>query len=378
MGTIKYKYALNGDGEKIKISDVTPEIRKATKFTCISCGNELVACIKKGKKQPHFRHKSQVDCNLETYLHKMGKYTFVKAYKECLAQGKPFNITLERRVSCVKDNNCPVKPLYSEWSCCWDKKRETFDLTQFYDSIGEEQPIGSFIADVLLKSDKGHQPILIEIMVSHACEEAKIQSGYRIIEIGLNKEEDLELIESCHLCDTEEGCGDHYRPRRSKHKEPTVQFYNFRDPPKEVLNVFKIQQFAVYRANPSHFSLNESVPCGKKDELIKRHRSENKLLYEILFFKEDLWGAGRFVFGVAKAFERGIKIRNCFLCRYHAINENRFSPDDMPIFCKIYKQLQTPPQCHSTRAINCKAFIPDKKAYEPYLSYFEHFEEVFY
>ena len=375
MGTIKYKYALNGEGEKIKISDVTPEIRKATRFTCISCGNELVACLKEDKKQRHFRHKAQVDCNPETYLHEMGKYTFIKTYKECLVQGKPFIISLKRRVSCVKETNCSVKHRYG----CWDYKTEPFDLTQYYDVITEEKTIASFRADVLLESSKGHQPILIEIKVSHACSEAKLDSGRPIIEIELNKEEDLVLIESCHLCDKWEEHGDHFRPRRGKHEDPIVKFYNFRESKKKLLNYFKIHQFAVYRNNPSHFSLNETAPCGEKDELIRRHRNENKLLYEILFFNEGLWGADRFVFGVAKAFESGIQIRNCFLCRYHAINENRLTiVDDLPIFCKIYKQLQTNPRCHSTQATNCNAFIPDKKAYEPYLTFFDEFEEVFY
>ncbi len=193
----------------------------------------------------------------------------------------------------------------------------------------------------------------------------------------------MELIESGHLYDTEGTNGEYYKENsgtwRNSFEEPTVKFYNFREPQKELLNLFKIHQFAVYRNNPSRFSLNETVPCGEKDELIKRHRRENNLLFEILFYNEGLWGAGRFVFGVSKAFESGIKIRNCFLCRYHAINENRLTlDDDKPVFCKAYKQLQTNPRCHSTQAINCKAFSPDKKAYEYYLSYFDDYEVIFY
>jgi hypothetical protein len=86
-----------------------------------------------------------------------------------------------------------------------------------------------------------------------------------------------------------------------------------------------------------------------------------------------------FVFGVSKAFERGFKIRNCYLCKYHAINENRITPDDdKPIFCKMYKILQTKPQCHSTQAINCTAFDPSKAAYERYLFYSYRCEEIVY
>ncbi|MBO7082475.1 MAG: hypothetical protein J6W30_01375 [Bacteroidales bacterium] len=385
MGIIKYKRAKNDNDEIVNIEEVTPEIRKANKFTCISCGQELSACLG-SKNQHHFRHKTEVDCNIETYLHKMGKYTFVKAYTECLAKGKPFIITLKRKVSCVKEGNCQVRHYYGSYpDVCNTYGWEDFDLTQYYDSVAEEQTVGSFVADILLNSSKGYPPILVEIMVSHACEENKKQSGYRIIEIELHKEEDLELIESCQLRQSEPTERDYYldidsrNTRRNKEKAPTVKCYNFRGAKKELLNYFKVYQFAIYKNNPSRFSLNETVQCGEKDKLIERHRKENNLLYEILFYNEGLWGAGRFVFGVAKAFERGFNIRNCFLCRYHANNENRFTQEeDKPFFCKLYKKLQTKPQCNSTQAINCDAFVPDKKAYANYLLFSDSYEEITY
>lgn len=167
--------------------------------------------------------------------------------------------------------------------------------------------------------------------------------------------------------------------KKEKSKEPTIKCYNFRNANIRLLNLYKVYQFAVLLDNPSHFSLNETFSCGEKDKLIERHRKENKLLYEILFFENNLWGYDRFVFGVSKAFERGFKIRNCYLCKYHASNENRFTPNvDKPIFCKMYKILQTKPQCHSTQAINCTAFNPSKGAYERYLFYSYKCEEIVY
>ena len=229
MGTIKYKRAKNSNNEIVNIEEVTPEMRKATKFTCISCGQELSACLG-SKNQHHFRHKAEVDCNLETYLHKMGKYTFVKTYTECLNQRKPFIITLKRKVSCVKEENCPVRHFYGGFpDVCNTYGWEDFDLTQYYDSVAEEQAVESFVADILLKSSKGYQSILVEIKVSHACEESKIQSRNRIIEIELHKEEDLELIESCQLKQSEPAEKDYYieaerrKSRRNKNESPTVK-----------------------------------------------------------------------------------------------------------------------------------------------------------
>lgn len=384
MSNIKYKYALNSSKEIISIDEVNPEIRKTNQFKCISCGKDLSACLG-SKNKHHFRHKTDVDCNFETYLHKMGKHAFIKTYTDCLTQRKPFNITIKRKVSCSKEETCPIKPIHEGFhEGCSHYDWQTFDLTQYYDSISEERPIDSFVADVLLTSSKGHQPILVEIKVSHACEEGKIQSGYPIIEIGLEKEEDLELIESCQLKETESINEEHsgiigYGLKMDKAEEPIIKCYNFRNANMRLLNLYKVHQFAVLRDNPSHFSLNETISCGEKDKLIERHRKENKLLYEILFFEDNLWGYDRFVFGVSKAFERGIKIRNCYLCKYHASNENRLTPDvDKPIFCKMYKIIQTKPQCHSTQAINCTAFNPSKGAYERYLFYSYKCEEIVY
>ena len=404
---IKYKRAKNDNDEIVNIEEVTPEMRNATKFTCISCGNELLACLG-SKNQHYFRHKTEVDCNPETYLHKMGKYTFVKAYRECLAHGKPFNITLKQKVACVKEENCQVRHSFGDIpDVCSTYEWRNFDLTQYYDCVAEEEHVESFVADILLKRSKDDQPILVEIMVSHACEESKIQSGFRIIEIELNKEEDLDLIESCQLKQTELSDNDYFKTNRNKNRKneeeaPIIRFYNFHDAKKELLNCHEVHQFAIYKNNPSHFSLNEIVLCGEKDKMIERHRNENKLLYEILFyggvslderfvfvpqgneiFMVETQADERFAFGVSKAFERGFKIRNCFLCRYHARNENRFTEEeDKPIFCKAYKKLQTTPQCHSTQAINCKAFVPDKRVYEDYLSfsdrYPDSYEEIFY
>ena len=387
---VKYKRAKNDNDEIVNIGEVTPEMRKATRFTCISCGNELSACLG-SKNQHYFRHKTEVDCNPETYLHKMGKYTFVKAYRECLAHGKPFNITLKQKVACVKEENCQVRHSFGDIpDVCSTYEWRNFDLTQYYDCVAEEEHVESFVADILLKRSKDDQPILVEIMVSHACEESKIQSGFRIIEIELNKEEDLDLIESCQLKQTELSDNDYFKTNRNKNRKneeeaPIIRFYNFHDAKKELLNCHEVHQFAIYKNNPSHFCLNETVLCGEKDKMIERHRKENNLLYEILFYggfsldeRFVFWDDGfvyetnadeRFAFGVAKAFERGFKIRNCFLCRYHAFNWHTCPQEEEyePIICKAYKKLQTKRLCYSTQAINCRAFVPDKRAYEKYL-----------
>ena len=67
------------------------------------------------------------------------------------------------------------------------------DLKQFYDTCTEEAQIDGFVADLLLTNSNNPkiQPLLIEICVTHACEEDKIKSGLKIIEITIKKEKEV-------------------------------------------------------------------------------------------------------------------------------------------------------------------------------------------
>ena len=103
------------------------------------------------------------------------------------------------------------------------------------------------------------------------------------------------MIESCQLKQTELSDSDCLKTDRRKNRKneeegPIVRFYNIHDAKEELLNRHVVHQFAIYKNNPSHFRLNETVLCGEKDKMIERHKNENKLLYEILFYGE--WGGG--------------------------------------------------------------------------------------
>lgn len=66
-----------------------------------------------------------------------------------------------------------------------------------------------------------------------------------------------------------------------------------------------------------------------------------------------------FVEEAERAFLKGIKIKNCFLCRYHAINTGYIISDEFqPIFCKFYKSAK-----NSNFAAQCEIYRPDKKVF---------------
>lgn len=188
MAEIKYQYAYDENGKIVSINDYTKEDSRLHSYKCIGCGKELLPrAIGSKSRKAHFYHKELVDCNGETYIHKLGKLlikrkfdnnnTFIVSYpvsKEC----NNYDCTL-RNIKCQKDT-----------------VMETIDLKKYYDTCREEVIIEGFVADLLLTNsrDLNIPPILIEICVTHPCDVKKRNSGLKIIELTLRKEQDLIFL----------------------------------------------------------------------------------------------------------------------------------------------------------------------------------------
>ncbi|WP_143558041.1 hypothetical protein [Solemya velum gill symbiont] len=135
------------------------------------------------KKVKYFSHKSVGDCSRETFLHKLGKEVFRSEYTNCLKGNRPFIFSIILPETC---NFCATK---------FDKTCETstvynYDLTKIFTNVEEEKRVGDFIADILLSSENGKEKIFVEIAVTHECEQPKIDSGSRIIELKISDEQD--------------------------------------------------------------------------------------------------------------------------------------------------------------------------------------------
>ena len=94
-----------------------------------------------------------------------------------------------------------------------------------------------------------------------------------------------------------------------------------------------------------------TVPLYKFDQI-----KENSQIYiKKIPFKSSY----TFIEEADKAFLEGVKIKNCFLCRYHAIS-NSFTlyEETKPIFCKFYKSNK-----NSNAAANCEIYRPDKNVF---------------
>ncbi len=85
----------------------------------------------------------------------------------------------------------------------------SYDFKKIYDTAEIEKEFNSFRADVLLSSSNipHRDPVFMEIEVTHPCDEKKINSGNRIIEIKVEKEEDAWID--------------------FKDSNPSIKFYNF-------------------------------------------------------------------------------------------------------------------------------------------------------
>lgn len=183
--TIKYQYA-QLDKSIVDISSVT-ECDRKLRFTCLGCGRSLIPVLG-DRVERHFRHKTELACSGETYLHNLAKNRFYDDYSKCLEQKNPFLIHVLQQSKCTfyEENAGEGKP-------CGTETPEFLDLTKWF----SEPPLlesryENFIPDVLLRSRKG-VPLFVEIKVSHACSQEKIDSGHRIIEIEINSVDDIDF-----------------------------------------------------------------------------------------------------------------------------------------------------------------------------------------
>lgn len=312
---MKNLFALNSREDLIHISEVNKNIKE--KYACLNCGNELIA--KKGKqKAHHFAHKTILNCNFETYLHKLGKLTFIKTYENCLKNNIPFYVEYSTKHICT---SCETDGFLNR-TCDLDEKIGQFDLTKTFDIVNSEKYFDGYVADILLESSKETitDKIFIEIVVTHSCEHEKIESGNRIIEIKLSEENDIKYLNE-HIL---------------KLDNENVIFYNFK-------NKIVDEKRAIHKCNKDVdiFSVLNNKKAIKRKEKVKRINSilknKNYVYNKIrpLEYGSEDYGGEDYINFVEEASHLGVDVRNCFACRFIAFNKNYWS--DIPYFCKRHR-----------------------------------------
>lgn len=185
MAINKYIYVKDKNGELINIEEITQD-NKHNDYYCIECGNAMIAAY--GKERKYFRHKGEVTCNRESYLHKLGKMFFKKQFEV----NQTFKISYLAEKKCVK-SDCFYNNVQRNKHCQTQKVIQTINLKDDYDICEDESGYNGFIADLKLSNSQRPEiePIFIEIYVTHSCEQEKINSGIKIIEIKIESEEDV-------------------------------------------------------------------------------------------------------------------------------------------------------------------------------------------
>jgi competence CoiA-like predicted nuclease len=81
MANVLYKYAIDeNDKRLVCIDNFDKKFGVVHTYRCPNCGAIMIAKPGNGGRTPHFAHKYVMECNGETYLHKMAKLVLQKRW----------------------------------------------------------------------------------------------------------------------------------------------------------------------------------------------------------------------------------------------------------------------------------------------------------
>jgi len=299
-------------GELINISTA----QRSGQYFCPICGEPMTPHMGKVRRW-HFVHKNVANCSYESYLHNIAKIRI----REAFLSSKQFLLSYNAKALC--SHPCP----FIDSPKCEGEKHVEFDLRRFYDICEIEAPYHQYRADLLLSSSTNPNlpPVLIEIMVTHKCTEDKIRDGVRIIEIPIHSEECIDnIVNNCKLSAVRDG---HFYYFHSDEEQITL--YNFNkvesfDP----VGSFDENEDCFSRRNTIVFWLNQQ---GQFHTFDCHCYEVSKLLPQnVHYYITEMATPFKDIFqGFSK---RGVKIRNCFLCKFskHGIYGDRL--------CVLYKK----------------------------------------
>ena len=297
----------------MRIDEVTQDIRKLSTFICLGCGQEMEACL--GNKREHyFRHKNKENCSWESYLHKLSKMVLKARFE----QQEQFLVHFNSVNTCEKIKICPFRRCKKEFV-------SELDLKEYYDTCEIEGSFRGFRADLLLThSEHPGRALFLEVAVTHKCDEEKINSGIRIIEIDVTNEQSalLELDEN----------------------NEQIHFYNFKFN-REVVPLTNVERFSFLGCEKKIINrkietivcknFNEHLPNALLDIVIRKPHNEINL--------ESL--------GLAHVMVYGTYVRNCGFC-----NNREKCIIQLPKY-------DFDKETGKERIINCK-FSPNQLSYE--------------
>lgn len=244
MSKIKYRYAFDEKDNLVCIEDVIKEECRKHTYRCIGCGCDLLPRLGNIRNH-HFSH-GKTNCDSESYIHKLAKLRLIEKFNN----SEHFYISYYVTYVC-SEADCTLRNV----NCCKPRSLYEIDLKQYYDTAKLEHPIKEFIADVLLtNSDEEIEPVLLEVTVTHPCEQKKIDSGLRIIELHICNQSDANGLIMKNMIQEE-----------SLDKDKSVSFYNFKTVIKKKLSS-EILRFV--RNDVKGVGYNQKIKCEDANKKI--------------------------------------------------------------------------------------------------------------
>jgi len=323
-----YSYAKNSFGKLINVSIA----KRNEQYFCPICGEQMTPHIGKIRRW-HFVHKNAENCSYESYLHNLAKLRI----REAFLSSEHFHLSYKALALC--SHSCP----YLGYPKCECIKFVDFDLRKFYDTCVIEATYHQYRADLLLTSSifPERPPILIEIKVTHECTQDKINSGIRIIEIPIHSENQIDdIIENCKIIGVRNGNINSkeialHNFNKVESFDPTGTFDEWED-------IFSRKGTIVFclDSNGRFYSFD----CHCYEVKNKVPKNVHYFITNIAIpFKEIFQGFSR----------RGIKVRNCFLCRFS--KQNYFGER----ICVRYKEYELPQKPSPYTASSCPHYKED-------------------
>lgn len=315
---VKYGFCLDEFNNIVSIKDITEGNRYAHRYKCIECGQEMIPKIGKIKIH-HFAHAADVDCNGESYLHKLAK----RRIREKFLSSENFSIIFNRPAPCCEKEHCiyAVPEGHYGSSCSFDvdipMDLKIWNGRTLYDKCEEEVTIGKFRADLLLSNSNNPKlpPVFIEVKVTHESTEEKLASDYRIIETWtISSEKDIENIVSNGFVEGK-----------------NCNTYNFNPPPPNLLEPIGYQPILrfVLRTNGSArvYYNYEKIRCDKiLQKLEKDSLAEINLTSGGFYINRETIASSvvldSYQIGLLYFVKKGYDIKNCRLCKFRYYNSS--------------------------------------------------------
>jgi len=338
---VQYRYALNEKNELIEVHDAHTQ---GGVYHCPQCGKKMI--YKCGSQKAwHFAH-DKAECDYNKYLHTIAE----KRVLEWFNTANEIPLVLRTNMVCNKANICKF---YHDLSCKKEINSNAFNLRQYYSKCEIEKTYDKnghkFIADLLCKPNNvEHEPLFIEICVTHPCDQEKINSGIRIIEFVIKSEEDIDDIIN-----------------KTIKESNNIRLYNFHPNdieyhPDYFEGIFK--KFIVFRSKKAY------VDCIYCRALHHRRGIIEISIVDNIFFSGFSVEDNFFNTAFAVATKYDSTLRHCCLCKYHV-----FDVWEGYGICRLFKKYGTNREASKNNAYECSYYRPDVQSIQKRIMEFDDY-----